>query len=320
LSLSVSPVLADGTADWSGPSVVRDVQSSPVVDGNSTVTWDPPTSEGSSPITSYLVKPVDAHGVVDVYHAVEIDGPAVSAVISGLVDGESYHFDVLAGNDGGYGVDSYIDPQAVRLANNQRDLDELASGMYRSYELKDPAVLAGFAEVVTDPERNVLSFYWKGDVPIAIRERFAPSTPDMLVKFIPVTYSWQEMDEEIARIDAATGADTSMTQRLLWHGISANYPTGTIEAEYCALAAPESADGSLISPQEVQSFLAPFADPIPIRVIPVDQCAFAAVGYPVVTPGRSVARIVKVGPSAVKDRSGHTLISLAAQMSGRPLP
>jgi hypothetical protein len=316
--LSTSPALAEDAA----PSVVRNVQFTPIDHGRTTVTWDPPASEGSSPITSYTVIPVDSAGDEDYEHEADPDGSARSAVITGLTDGETYHFNVVATNDYVSSVDSYVDPRVEQMWANQWELDKLAQVMDDLYTANDPAVVAGYGDVEIDPDRNILTFYWKGDVPDSIRAKFAPTMSDMQVKFIPVPYSQKEMSPQVDRIEAALGPDSETALGVWWTGASADFQDGTISVSYCPQVGADGSVTSAVSPQDVQKFLQPYEDTIPVRTIArTGDCrpiATSAVAVPVAKA--PVAGGLSLSTHPATDPSGHELISLVAQMSGRPLP
>jgi hypothetical protein len=303
--------------------VVRNVQSTPIDHGRTTVTWDPPASEGSSPITSYTIVPVDSQGNQDFDHEADLDGAARQVVISGLIDGATYHFDVVATNDYVSSIDSYVDPHSEQMWANQGALDELAHAMEDLYTNNDPAVVAGYGEAEIDPDHNILTFYWKGDVPASIRAKFAPSMPGMQVKFIPVTYSQGEMYPQVDRIVAAMGPDFGANLGIWWNGVSANFQKGTIDVDYCPQIGGDGAVTSAVSQQDVQKFLEPYADTIPVRSVALTgDCRVVPTDATIAISTRSVPIAVALAnPVApLKDPSGHDLISLVAQMSGRPLP
>ncbi len=85
-------------------------------DGSVTVTWNPPASDGGSPITGYQVRVVDAAGATS--------GPlrpaaadASSLVVTGLANGQSYRFDVAADNVAGTssasGLSAAVTPRGI---------------------------------------------------------------------------------------------------------------------------------------------------------------------------------------------------------------
>jgi hypothetical protein len=303
--------------------VVRNVQSTPIDHGSTTVTWDPPASEGSSPITSYTIVPVDSQGNEDFDHEADLDGSARQVVISGLIDGEVYHFDVLATNDYVSSIDSYVDPHVEQLMINQDAQDQLATRMDDLFTADDPVVLAGYADTLVDPDNNILTFYWKGDVPDSIRVKFAPSMPSMQVKFVSVPYSQREMYPQVDRIVGAIGADSEASLGVWWSGVSANFQKGTIDVDYCPQIGANGAATSAVSPQDVQTFLASYADTIPVRSLALTgDCRGVAVDVSLALSGQTapVARTLTSTIAPLKDPAGHELISLMAQMSGRPLP
>jgi hypothetical protein len=303
--------------------VVRNVQSTPIDHGRTTVTWDPPAAEGSSPITSYTIVPVDSQGNQDFDHEADLDGAARQVVISGLVDGETYHFDVVATNDYVSSIDSYVDPHSEQMWANQGALDGLAQAMDDLYAADDPAVVSGYGEVEVDPDHNILTFYWKGDVPDSIRAKFSPTDPGMQVKFISVPYSKREMYPQVDRIVAAMGPDFGASLGIWWSGVSANFQKGTIDVDYCPQIGADGAITSAASQQDVQKFLEPYADTIPVRSVALTgDCRARALDASIAISTRPVPiALALANPVApLKDPSGHELISLLAQMSGRPLP
>ena len=93
----------------SGPAAV--VPGAPLIgavaagNGSATVTWSPPASDGGSPVTGYWVRAVDAAGATygNLWAAA---AGATSLVVSGLVNGRGYRFDVAAANAVGTGLAS----------------------------------------------------------------------------------------------------------------------------------------------------------------------------------------------------------------------
>ena len=86
-STAVTPAAAS-----TAPSAPR-IGTSTAGDGDAVVTWTAPTSNGGSPITSYTVTSSPGG------HSVTItDGTATSATVSGLTNGATYTFTVIAAN------------------------------------------------------------------------------------------------------------------------------------------------------------------------------------------------------------------------------
>lgn len=73
-------------------------------DGSATVRWDPPTSQGSSPITSYTINSSGKQRVV--VTATNSGAVPTEATVAGLINGQSYSFTVHATNSQGFGAKS----------------------------------------------------------------------------------------------------------------------------------------------------------------------------------------------------------------------
>ncbi|MHB1930045.1 MAG: fibronectin type III domain-containing protein [Acidimicrobiales bacterium] len=73
-----------------------------------TLTWAPPTDDGSSPVTAYTVVPYQG-GLAQAPET--FDSPATTEVVSGLIDGDWYTFVVVADNAAGAGAPSPQSPQ-----------------------------------------------------------------------------------------------------------------------------------------------------------------------------------------------------------------
>jgi len=74
-------------------------------DGSATVVFSPPSSVGSSPITSYVVTATDETDALNGGESQTSTGPG-STVMTGLTDGDTYTFDVSATNAAGTGPSS----------------------------------------------------------------------------------------------------------------------------------------------------------------------------------------------------------------------
>ncbi len=71
--------------------------------GKATVTWTAPSNTNGSPVTGYLVTPIDS-GMPQT--PVQFNSTATTETVSGLVGGDKYTFKVAAINARGTGVDS----------------------------------------------------------------------------------------------------------------------------------------------------------------------------------------------------------------------
>jgi hypothetical protein len=320
MCLGVTPALADAAATPTEPSVVRHVQSTPVENGRTTVTWDPPASDGGSPITSYTIVPVDSQGNEDTGHEADLDAPAQQVVITGLRDGETYHFDVVATSLYGSSYDSYIDPHTEQLIVNQEAEDELATRMDDLYAANDPLVVAGFAETLVDPEHNGITFYWTGEVPTSIRSKFAPSMAGMQVKFVSAPYSKSEMDPQFERFSDRVIKDSSLAKSFQLAMIGPNFQSGTIDLEYCVPHQTADAAGATMSPRQVETLVAKYAETIPAQAVAVAWPCVASASVAIAGSTRPQTTAPTTSAAPMKDAAGHALISLMAQMSGRPLP
>jgi hypothetical protein len=91
-----------------------------------TVNWTPPTSTGSSPITSYTV--TSAPGGI----TATVAAPATSALVTGLTNGTSYTFTVAATNSAGTGAGSTpsnaVTPVGPGIAKLSPNTGRLAGG------------------------------------------------------------------------------------------------------------------------------------------------------------------------------------------------
>jgi FtsP/CotA-like multicopper oxidase with cupredoxin domain len=77
--------------------------------GSATVTWTPPASDGGSPITGYWIRVVDAAGAT-FGNPWAAASDATSLVVGGLTNGQTYRFDVTAGNAVGTSNASGLSP------------------------------------------------------------------------------------------------------------------------------------------------------------------------------------------------------------------
>ncbi|KAL5273793.1 unc-22.2 family protein [Megaselia abdita] len=79
--------------------------------------WTPPTSDGGSPISSYVVEKKDKYGVWE--KALEVPADSCKAKIPDLIEGQSYEFRVRAVNQAGPGEPSDATPPITAKPKNQ---------------------------------------------------------------------------------------------------------------------------------------------------------------------------------------------------------
>ncbi|MCB1030212.1 MAG: fibronectin type III domain-containing protein [Acidimicrobiales bacterium] len=105
-----APVIVTPTAGFTAPGIPDHVAVNASGDGGLMVSWDPPSSDGGSPITSYVVTPY-VGGVAK--PAVQMTEPTYEA-FPGLIPGTTYTFKVAAKNALGTGTQSpATDPAKV---------------------------------------------------------------------------------------------------------------------------------------------------------------------------------------------------------------
>ena len=72
-------------------------------DHSASVTWTAPTSDGGSPVTGYVVTADDLDNAAASGATCDATDPAVGCTVTGLIDGDSYTFTVVASNAAGSG-------------------------------------------------------------------------------------------------------------------------------------------------------------------------------------------------------------------------
>lgn len=78
--------------------------------------WDPPTSDGGSPITGYVVEKKDKYGNWE--KAVEVPADQTTATVGNLTEGQPYEFRVRALNKAGPGEPSEASKPVVAKPKN----------------------------------------------------------------------------------------------------------------------------------------------------------------------------------------------------------
>jgi fibronectin type 3 domain-containing protein len=107
---NVDPSLADSTT-FNFPGQPRDLSAIPG-NGLVTLTWTPPSSNGGSPITSYSITNNPSGGLVSSI-------TDISAIVSGLINGISYSFTVIARNavgDSSGAISNTVTPNTIPSA------------------------------------------------------------------------------------------------------------------------------------------------------------------------------------------------------------
>ncbi len=105
-SVEIGPLMVVGPP--AAPSAVSAVPTYQAA----TVTWTAPTSNGGSPLTGYTVTPL-YNGLALSFLSVQVPAGQTTAVVTGLVDGASYRFQVTATNGSGTGPGSGLSPSVT---------------------------------------------------------------------------------------------------------------------------------------------------------------------------------------------------------------
>jgi len=88
-----------------------------------TINWSPPTNDGGRPITSYSVTSYSVTSSSDSFQVTTANGSTRRATISGLTNGTSYTFRVIATNEVGdstmYGESNIVTPNGPPLTNKK---------------------------------------------------------------------------------------------------------------------------------------------------------------------------------------------------------
>ncbi len=90
-------VYTEGSSAPAAPSAVA----ASVGDGSIVVTWTAPSDDGGSPVAGYTARAWDTSAGGAVVSSCSPEGAATTCTVEGLVNGTTYHLDVVAGNDVG---------------------------------------------------------------------------------------------------------------------------------------------------------------------------------------------------------------------------
>jgi hypothetical protein len=118
---SVPSDTVSATPALSVPSAPRSLTASPSGNGQMTLSWVAPLSNGGAAITDYIVQYKLATEPLTWTTFVDGISNATTAIVTGLIDGSSYNFKVSAKNSVGVGVASNI---ATNTAVNAALIDD----------------------------------------------------------------------------------------------------------------------------------------------------------------------------------------------------
>lgn len=132
----ISPVLSDWDKDWAE------------------ITWEPPASDGGSPITGYVIEKRDKFG--DWEKAAEVTGNKPKGIVKDLRPGDTYQFRIRAVNKGG--VSEPSDPTAPHVAKPRKLKPKIDRKSLLPLRIKAGQTVAFDVDVEGEPAPNVT---WK---------------------------------------------------------------------------------------------------------------------------------------------------------------